>query len=58
MTSGKLYSDMEDSGSFWWIEDHLDEAKADFPSGRDYHSMDDHYDAIFAWMIKWFGEFK
>jgi hypothetical protein len=58
---GKLYEDMSDSDGFWWIREHLDEAKADFPKMLTVDENEFSFefyrsDEVTAWYKKWFGE--
>lgn len=63
MSKGKLFLKIEEelgwnqSSSVMRIGDLLDEAKKEFlETTIETHSLEDHYDNIFIWYIKWFGD--
>ena len=58
---GKFYLDMSDSDSWWWVKNHLDEAKEELIKIQ-INGFDGDpglfYWAINTWLIKWFGEYS
>jgi hypothetical protein len=62
LTKGKLYEEIyqldqeSPEGYAEPLQKILDEAKKEFlETSKDTHSMEDHYDNIFIWFKKWFG---